>query len=97
MAGALHDGWLPRWLDKALPVVDTERGEDAGTEQADARHRPDGEAGDPLIGPSSYDLAGPACPMRGAGRLDTPGGAIDGFRASPWRLPGGGWNVPAPS
>jgi RND superfamily putative drug exporter len=27
--------WLPRWLDKVLPVVDLERGEDAPTDQAD--------------------------------------------------------------
>ncbi len=27
--------WLPRWLDKVLPVVDIERGEDAATEQTD--------------------------------------------------------------
>ena len=27
--------WLPRWLDKVLPVLDVEGGEDAGTEQAD--------------------------------------------------------------
>ncbi len=27
--------WLPRWLDKVLPVVDIEGGEDATTEQTD--------------------------------------------------------------
>jgi RND superfamily putative drug exporter len=27
--------WLPRWLDKLLPVVDIERGEDAAAEQTD--------------------------------------------------------------
>jgi RND superfamily putative drug exporter len=28
--------WLPRWLDKVLPVVDLEGGEDATTEQTDS-------------------------------------------------------------
>ena len=27
--------WLPRWLDRALPVVDIEHGQDAATEPSD--------------------------------------------------------------
>ena len=71
----------------ALPVVDTDQGEDAGASRRTPRpSRPSGGTGDTLIGPSSQILPASRAPCAGhAGSMGS-GGAINCFRASPSRL-----------
>lgn len=82
----------------ALPVVDTDQGEDAGASRRTPRpSRSSGGTGDTLIGPSSQILPASRAPCAGhAGSM----GPAARSTASALRLrglPGGGWNVTAPS